>query len=83
MKGGRGQFMGTISTMPCHVHWQRRGEFGGEGNFGRFVPFPAGVVWAPGGAEWKAGFRHGDARDDRAGRGIKGPRRLCQAAEAL
>jgi hypothetical protein len=20
MKSGRGQFMGTISTMPCHVH---------------------------------------------------------------
>ena len=49
-----------------------RGELGAKGDLGRLVPFPAGVIRAPGGTEGKTGFGHGDTRNDRAGRGVEG-----------
>ncbi len=48
-----------------------RGELWAKGDLGRLVPFPTGVIRAPGGTEGKTGFGHGDTRNDRAGRGVK------------
>ncbi len=68
MNKGKGQFQGTISTMP-----DPDGELGAESNLGCFVSLPAGVVWPTGGVESEARLGHVEAAlNDRGCRGVEG-----------
>ena len=72
MKRGKGQLRGTISTMP-----DPNGKFGAEGDLGRLVTLPAGVVGPTRRAKGEAGLGHMEAALDH------GSRSGVERAEAL